>query len=104
MTIHALTNASDQPARWIVKPRRKRAAKVPKTKREQLIRMLSTKNGAGADVICRKFGWQPHTTRAALSRLRKVGFEISSERSSPGKSRRYRIVTQLTAKAADNAA
>ena len=104
MTKHAANEVADEPVRWVVKPRCKPAIKVPKTKRDQLIKMLNAKNGAGADVICRKFGWQPHTTRAALSGLRKVGFDISSEKPSPSKPRRYRIVAKLTTEAASNAA
>lgn len=40
-----------------VKLQRKRAVNQPQTKRDQLIHMLSARSGAGADVICRKFGW-----------------------------------------------
>ena len=76
MTKHAANEAADEPVRWIVKPRRKRTTKEPKTKRDQLIRMLNAKNGAGADAICVKLGWQPHTTRAAISGLRKAGMDI----------------------------
>jgi len=104
MTTHALPKAADEPVRWLVKPRRKPAALVPKTKREQLIRMLKVKNGAGADAICRKLGWQPHTTRAAISGLRKAGFEVQSEKPGPSKPRRYRIVANLPAEAGSNVA
>ena len=104
MTKHAANEAADKPVRWVVKSRRKPAIKVPKTKRDQLIKMLNAKNGAGADVISRKLGWQPHTTRAAISGLRKAGFEVQSEKPSPSKPRRYRIVAKLTAEAAGNAA
>ena len=57
MTKHSLTKSADEPIRWFVKPRRKRATKEPQTKRDQLIKMLNAKNGAGADAIwtCRAF-------------------------------------------------
>jgi DNA-binding transcriptional regulator PaaX len=38
-------------------------------------------------------GWQAHTTRAALSRLRTAGFEIKREQSSNGGPARYRLVS-----------
>ena len=68
------------------------STKFRRTKREQLIEMLSAPKGAGADTISRKLGWQPHTTRAALSGLRKSGFEIQTEKPAGGKPTRYRIV------------
>ena len=62
------------------------------TKQDQLIRMLSAPMGAGVDMIGKKLGWQAHTTRAALSRLRKAGFEIRREQLSKGRPTRYRII------------
>ena len=56
----------------------------PITKKAQLIRMLSRKSGADVSAISDKFGWLPHTTRAALSGLRKSGFELTSEKPGNG--------------------
>ena len=61
------------------------------TKKAQLIRMLSGKAGSDIDALSQKLGWQSHTTRAALSGLRKAGYEIAAEKSSAGKPTRYRI-------------
>ena len=47
---------ADVPVGWVVKPRRRLSAKNPKTKRDQLIRMLSSTNGACAYAICQKLG------------------------------------------------
>ncbi|SLN13472.1 hypothetical protein ROJ8625_00405 [Roseivivax jejudonensis] len=69
------------------------------TKRAQLIRMLETKNGADVATISKKLGWQSHTTRAALTGLRKAGHEISSEKPAKGVGTRYRIVQTTTATA-----
>jgi len=66
----------------------------PTTKKSQLIRMLSRKSGADVPGISKKLGWLPHTTRAALSGLRKAGFEITSEKSGGGQPSRYRIVAK----------
>lgn len=61
------------------------------TKKAQLIRLLSKAAGADVASISKRFGWLPHTTRAALSRLRQAGYEISSEKTGQGKVSRYRI-------------
>jgi len=70
------------------------------SKKEQLVRMLSSKAGADIMTISKKFAWQPHTTRAALTGLRKAGFELAAEKPREGKPARYRI----TSKASDLAA
>lgn len=66
----------------------------PKSKKAQLIQMLSRKAGADVAAISEKFGWQPHTTRAALTGLRKSGFEISAEKLGNGKPSCYRITAK----------
>lgn len=63
----------------------------PKTKKSQLIQMLNRKAGADVATISEKLGWLPHTTRAALSGLRKAGFEIAAEKPGNGKPSCYRI-------------
>ena len=65
-----------------------------KTKKEQLIQLLTRKAGADVATISDKLGWQAHTTRAALTGLRKSGFEISAEKSGEGKPLSYRITAQ----------
>lgn len=64
----------------------------PKTKNAQLIQMLNRKAGADVPTISEKLGWLPHTTRAALSGLRKSRFELTSERPGNGGPSRYHIV------------
>jgi hypothetical protein len=71
--------------------KRSAGAKAP-SKKAQLIKLLSRKSGADAVAICAKFGWLPHTTRAALSGLRKAGYEITSIKAGNGKPTRYRII------------
>ncbi len=82
----------------------KRRSRTGRSKREQLIRMLSAPRGVGAETIDRKFGWQAHTTRAALSGLRKAGFEVRTEKSIDGKPTRYRIVAAPKQDASTDAA
>lgn len=67
------------------------------TKKAQLIRMLNRKAGADVATISAKFGWQSHTTRAALTGLRKSGYSIVSEKAGPGQPSRYRIAPEPTA-------
>ena len=66
----------------------------PKTKQAQLIQLLTRKAGADVATISEKLGWQSHTTRAALTGLRKAGFEISAEKPGDGKASCYRITAQ----------
>lgn len=76
------------------KPRR-RATKAtePKPPREvrqaQLVAELSGPDGASIEDLTEKFGWLPHTARAAISMLRKARFEITSEKVN-GRGRVYR--------------
>ena len=71
---------------------RSRSNKRRTTKKAQLIQMLSRKAGADVASISDKLGWQQHTTRAAVSGLRKAGFEISAEKPGNGKPSCYRIL------------
>ena len=61
------------------------------TKRDQLIRLLSGRHGISAVAISKKLNWQPHTTRAALSGLRKSGIVIEKVAPSNGGPTRYHI-------------
>jgi hypothetical protein len=51
--------------------------------------------GAGIEELTSTTGWLPHTTRAALTGLRKRGYAIERSRSERGDSV-YRIVTSAT--------
>ncbi|WP_127115201.1 DUF3489 domain-containing protein [Shimia sediminis] len=53
--------------------------------------LMSRRNGATISQLQNKLDWQPHTIRAAISRLRKAGVTIDLDRS--GKSPRYRIIS-----------
>lgn len=71
-------------------PEPNRRAKL-KSKKARLITRLSTKKGACMDTLCTDFGWQAHTVRAALSRLRSDGHVVERSLGKSGSS--YRIVT-----------
>ena len=53
---------------------------VKLTKRDQLAGLLVRDEGATLDQMIAATGWLPHTTRAALTGLRKVGFAIDSDK------------------------
>ena len=57
-----------------------------------MIDLLGRKKGAGIEELMAATGWLPHTTRAALTGLRKRGYAIERERSEKGGSV-YRMVT-----------
>ncbi len=59
------------------------------TKRTQLIALLERKEGASLGDMVATTGWLPHTTRAALTGLRKSGKIIESDKVDGV--RRYRI-------------
>lgn len=63
------------------------------TKMDQLIKLLRTKSGADIKVLSNKLGWQQHTTRAALTGLRKAGYVISAEKPEKGGIAKYRIMS-----------
>jgi DNA-binding transcriptional regulator PaaX len=54
--------------------------------------MLQARSGASLSRLREATGWQPHSVRAALSRLRKAGYTIERrEPAKPGGEARYRI-------------
>mgnify|MGYP001101399897 CR=1 FL=1 len=73
------------------KTRAPRRAK--ETKKAKLISLLGKDRGADVGSLSKRLGWLPHTTRAALSGLRKSGYVITSGKSGNGKLRRYRITS-----------
>jgi predicted ArsR family transcriptional regulator len=63
------------------------------TKNATLITLLSTESGADIASLSTALGWLPHTTRAALTRLRQAGYGLEAVAPAEGGSKRYRIVT-----------
>jgi biotin operon repressor len=74
----------------------------PATKKQQLIDLLSAANPVAVDSLGKTLGWQPHTVRAAITGLRKAGFDVENSKGSDGGGTCYRIVRrhQPTGKAA----
>ena len=59
-------------------PPAKPAAQPEQSKREQLIQLLERETGATLNEMVSLTSWLPHTTRAALTGLRKKGHVITS--------------------------
>jgi Protein of unknown function (DUF3489) len=57
-----------------------------------VIRLLSRETGAGLPDLIAATGWLPHTTRAALTGLRKRGYDVTRVRQEEGGTS-YRILT-----------
>jgi predicted ArsR family transcriptional regulator len=75
----------------MTKTQRQAATTSPaKTKKDRILSLLKRKSGASIEQIGKETGWQPHTVRAALTRLRQAGFPI--ERSRDGEVSRYRVI------------
>ncbi len=62
------------------------------TKKQELIRLLGGKTGADVARLSDKLGWQQHSVRAAMTMLRKDGYDIQKSPGPGGKPVRYRIL------------
>lgn len=91
-SISASTVAANQVAK-VPKPARRCVARKPAptesissssvtkaTKRDQLAALLLRDEGATLDQMVAATGWLPHTTRAALTGLKKRGYAIDSDK------------------------
>ena len=72
-------------------PRAMDGAPRPGSKQALVVEMLCAGEGASLDALVKATGWLPHTTRAALTGLRKRGFLVERVRDE-SKGSLYRIV------------
>ena len=68
-------------------------ASAKPTKQSQLINLLKCDAGASIAELVTEFGWQAHTTRAALTGLRKKGHVIAKTK--VGDETRYSLDTEV---------
>jgi hypothetical protein len=61
------------------------------SKKARLIARLEDPLGVDVTTLSAELGWQPHSTRAALTGLRKGGYTIERLPSEPGQPACYRI-------------
>ena len=78
-----------RPASCMKTATEKAAAKPRETKIGKVIALLERDDGATLDEMVEATGWLPHTTRAALTGLKKKGHTI--ERNKRGDKACYRI-------------
>ena len=64
------------------------------TKIGEVVAMLEGERGATLDQLVAVTGWLPHTTRAALTGLRKRGYVVKLDRSDRTHGSTYRIVSE----------
>ena len=64
------------------------------TKSDRLVRLLKASAGREIAALSRELGWQSHTTRAALTRLRQAGYTIKKLLPQNNSGSRYRIARE----------
>ncbi|MBG0802669.1 DUF3489 domain-containing protein [Methylocystis sp. H4A] len=84
-----------QKASVAVQPEEHSIGAAPRTGSKQalVVEMLSKEGGVTIDALMEATGWLPHTTRAALTGLRKRGFAVERISHAPGASL-YRIANR----------
>ncbi|THD49932.1 MAG: DUF3489 domain-containing protein [Bradyrhizobium sp.] len=70
-------------------------APLEESKLAAVITMLLGQQGATLDQLVKATGWLPHTTRAALTGLRKRGYALTLDRSDRNRDSIYRIAPEL---------
>ena len=70
------------------------ADRPAETKQAHVVRMLQRDGGASVTELAAAMGWLPHTTRAALTRLRQNGHELVKDKRDTGETF-YRIVNAV---------
>ena len=89
--------AAPEKAAKVAQPTKAKAAKAPKpakaakepkaagtSKKDQVLALISRKNGASLDEIMTATGWQKHTVRGFIAILGKKGTKIESFKSEAG--------------------
>jgi cell division septation protein DedD len=65
----------------------------PPTKRKRLLRLISRKSGARLEDLMEQLGWQAHTVRSAISRLKPEDGTVVSDKDGKGRLR-YRLTSE----------
>lgn len=90
-----LANVTQKVAVPAVIERRERAESRPNSKIAAVIGMLSRPGGATLADLIAATGWLPHTTRAALTGLRKRGYVVTLARSDRDLGSSYAIISKM---------
>lgn len=80
--LHFLAAFIDESKRQVVAPAAAAAPAMPQLRGVQgrLAGLFAQQGTVALDAICQTFGWLPHTGRAAVTRLRQSGLQISAVR------------------------
>src|SRR5215208_6299243 len=70
------------------------ADRPAETKQVRFVRMLQRDGSASVAELAAAMGWLPHTTPAALTRLRQSGYELVKDKRDTGETS-YRIVNAV---------
>ena len=76
------------------------ARPAPGSKRTVIIALMRREGGATMDELTAATGWLPHTTRAALTGLRKGGIAVGLAKGQRGAASTYRVEAATAAAAA----
>jgi hypothetical protein len=79
-----------EPAVAVVDKAAPATRRAPGTKQALVLGLLQRKEGASLAELVEVTGWLPHTTRAALTRLRQGGHDLQKEKRETGETA-YRI-------------
>ena len=92
-TLVALEHSASDPSRDATSKTAPRHPSAPRggTKLAQVVELLQQDRGATINELIGATGWLPHTTRAALTGLRKRGFAVALDRSDKERGSIYRI-------------
>jgi biotin operon repressor len=63
----------------------------PTLKQDQLIALLKRKSPPTIEALGKRLDWQPHTVRAAISRLRTAGYSVETVKATTTTAMRYRL-------------
>lgn len=77
-------SASEGKASWAMSSRVQPKAPRDESKKAGIIALLRRKSGATLAELIESTGWLPHTTRAALTGLRKSGYELEKSKNKAG--------------------
>ncbi len=94
MTARSTRKTSTKPSTTAAKARATAKTMKPPTTRARLIGLLKAAGGADTATLSAALGWQQHSTRAALTGLRKTGFTIERTTPEGARAATYRITAE----------
>ena len=90
MEVHMSKSKTRRPRTLAAEPERSPQHPRDGSKQALLVELLNRPEGASLEDLLGATGWLPHTTRAALTGIRRRGYEIARGTADDGQSR-YRV-------------